>query len=95
MTTPVDTPEADRYICVRNGMAIMRKRVVLNHAEAAAHEFVLASDYDRVCSALTTSEQRVTDLEKRMTLARTLLTKGNPTPECNWGVLDVSQEWKV
>jgi hypothetical protein len=33
------------------------------------------------------SDKLVAALDK-MDMARAILTKGNPTPECNWGMLD-------
>ncbi len=41
---------------------------------------------------LLASQAREAKLREHMTRARAILTKDNPTPECNWGMLDVSSE---
>lgn len=33
----------------------------------------------------------LSDARNRMDRARNILTKGNPTPSCNWGMLDTSK----
>lgn len=44
--------------------------------------------------ALTARDDRISELERRMTDARRILTNGNPTPDCNWGILDVTRDLK-
>lgn len=53
-----------------------------------------AAALEALRSALTARDDRISELERRMTDARRILTNGNPTPDCNWGILDVTRDLK-
>lgn len=62
---------------------------------APQRDLLIESIVELQITKIAKLESRIKNLEERMTRARNILTKDNPTPNCNWGMLDVTSEWEA
>jgi hypothetical protein len=83
--------ERDKYLCRLLVEWYVRVNDGEDHAAPAEHILRGLVRYaDERQQAVAERDARIAELEERMTRARSILTNGHPTPDNNWGLLDVS-----